>query len=54
MFPEDISSGDAPVGYIRPMFVDYLRGEGKSAHTIKAFRGDMNLLAGFPRLMTGR
>ena len=46
MFPEDISSGTR-LSATFDLFVDYLRGEGKSAHTIKAFRGDMNLLAGF-------
>ena len=29
------------------LFADYLRHEGKSAHTIRAFRADMNLLAEF-------
>ncbi len=29
------------------LFADYLRKEGKSEHTIRAFRGDMNLLAKF-------
>ena len=29
------------------LFADYLRKEGKSNHTIKAFRGDMNLLSEF-------
>lgn len=36
-----------PLGATLELFDTYLRREGKSEHTIKAFRGDMNLLMEF-------
>lgn len=36
-----------PLGATLELFENYLHKEGKSEHTIKAFRGDMNLLAEF-------
>ena len=42
--PEDISK-QTPLGATFDLFSEYLRKEGKSEHTIKAFMGDMRLLA---------
>lgn len=36
---------NTPLGGTLDFFAEFLRKEGKSEHTIKAFRGDMNLLA---------
>lgn len=44
--PQDIHKY-TPLGATFDLFADYLRKEGKSEHTIKAFRGDMNLLGEF-------
>lgn len=43
---QDINKQTA-LGATFDLFAEYLRKEGKSVHTIKAFRGDMNLLAEF-------
>ena len=43
---QDINKQTA-LGATFDLFSEYLRKEGKSEHTIKAFRGDMNLLAEF-------
>jgi len=43
---QDINKQTA-LGATLDLFAEYLRKEGKSEHTIKAFRGDMNLLAEF-------
>lgn len=37
--------GETPLAATFDLFADYLRGEGKSAHTVKAFLGDMRLFA---------
>lgn len=42
--PEDISK-QTPLGATIELFVENLRQEGKSEHTLKAFRADMQLLA---------
>lgn len=44
--PQDIHKY-TPLGATFDLFADHLRREGKSEHTIKAFRGDMNLLGEF-------
>lgn len=44
--PDDIHKY-TPLGATFDLFSEYLRKEGKSEHTLKAFRGDMNLLAEF-------
>jgi site-specific recombinase XerD len=50
LFPEEpTSSGEisaeTPLNVTLDFFADYLRREGKSEHTVKAFMGDMRLLA---------
>lgn len=49
--PEDISK-HTPIGATFDLFGDYLRREGKSEHTIKAFNGDLLLLTTFTSEMT--
>ena len=44
--PEDISK-HTPLGSTFELFRQYLTKEGKSQHTIKAFMGDMHLLADY-------
>ncbi len=44
--PAEIGGGTALAATL-PVFAEYLRRQGKSVHTITAFRGDLNLLAEF-------
>ena len=47
LFKDDSLSHNSPLRDGVDPFLDYLRGEGKSHHTIKNFRSDLNLLASF-------
>jgi len=49
--PDDISKA-TPIGATMALFSEYLRQEGKSEHTIKAFIGDMNLLMEYTEAIT--